>query len=310
MRAALIDRDGNLLTAAKGPSANPFSVGWPAAIGNLRRVVRSCLNQLPSTVSISKSAFALAGLSTRRHATTATRLLHNAFPKEEVGAIVVTNDTFGTLWGSAHRLPAVALVAGTGSHCLGISSTGSVTRCLGLEYALSDEGSSYYIGDRVLRAIVRSCDGRSSRATILPELAYSRLNIKSLSDLFEFVYRGGRLKQRVAMFARLATKAATLNDQLALEIIDDATSCLGEAVRVVATSLRIHNTPFELFLIGGLLQNSQLVRTQLAKRIADHLPLAKPHVLRTNPAIGAALIARDLPPYDIWACYETSLTRS
>jgi N-acetylglucosamine kinase-like BadF-type ATPase len=197
----------------------------------------------------------------------------------------------------------LALVAGTGSHCLGIDALGRTARTLGLEYALSDEGSAFYLGDRVLRAVVRACDGRG-RPTALVAAVFSSLGVSCLADLFDRVYALASLKQGVASFARHATRAAEQGDPVARGIVEDAAACLVEAVLAVARELGLGEVPCEVIAMGGVLADSDLMRSLLAAGVGRALPAATLHFKEPNSALGAARLARDRPRHDLWRCHE------
>lgn len=303
LRALLMSTHGELLSSSSGSSANPISVGSRSALENLESVVISCIDGLESVPHIQAATFALAGLSTRRSAEMALkRILETKIANLVNGRISVTNDTFAALWGTATSLPAIALVAGTGSHCLGIDDAGMVARASGLEYVLSDEGSAYYLGDRVLRSIVQARDGRGP-STLLTEMIFSYKRLNSLSELFEYIYEVPSIKQELASLGEFATKGAELGDEVATEIIHDAIDALMLALSTVVTKLRVSDKSFEVIATGGIFSNT-LICNILSSRVLGRYPSATLKYTMSNASLGAAKIARDKPDYDIWRCYE------
>ena len=303
LRASMISEMGGVLSTYSGNSANPISVGEFEAFNNLKVAVENCLIGANQTVFIQDATFALAGTSTRKIAQQMYRKIIESNLRDIIkGQIFVTNDTMAALWEGATRWPAIAIVAGTGSHCLGISKFGRVTRASGLEYILSDEGGAYYLGDRVLRSITKACDNRGEQ-TLLKELIFSKVGISSISELFEYIHSATSVKQTVASFAVFASEAAEQGDKIAIDIVNNGVLSLVDAIKAVRSSLSIEDDSFEIVAIGGVF-NSDIYRNMLINKITLEFPLAEMKFLRPNASIGAAKMARDKPDYDIWSCYE------
>jgi len=218
--------------------------------------------------------------------------------------VFIASDTLAALWDGANALPAVVVVSGTGSHCLGINDSGSVARSLGLDYILSDEGSSYYLGNKVLRAVTQACDG-TGESTVIKDIVFSHLGIINLSKLFDYIYGVRSIKQEVARFGRFAIQAAQQNDAVAFRIMIDAIDCLVKAAYVVCKKLDILEREVQMITVGGVFENNSFFRDAFIQRLSRVLPNISVSSIRDiNSARGAAKMAQQGVEIDIWSCYE------
>lgn len=188
----------------------------------------------------------------------------------------------------------VALIAGTGTHCFGINRTGDVAYAGGLEYILADEGSGYDIGLKVLRAAVRSADGRSSH-TKLEESVLQHFKVKSIRALEPIVYHSAQFgKTQIANLAKLVDAQAAAGDWRAKAILNETVAELVTHVQAVVRRLQLENQVFELVVVGGLFEINAIPLFARFKRsvktIAPKAKIIKP----TDPPVwGAIRLAQD-----------------
>lgn len=301
-RATVIDETGAVRGASSGLTANPYASSEEEAIRNLESVVRDALRDA-GTNAVERGVFALAGVSTRRDETASLERVLASPIAAMVRSITVTNDTLAALWSTRCPLPAIVLVAGTGSHCLGVTAGGSVERAQGLEYVLSDEGSAFAIGLSAARAVIRSVNG-TAPGTVLRKSVADALDAPTLSDIFHRVHAAASIKSTFAALAPHVDRAAMAGDRVARAVLRQASRSLFDAVAGVAARLEIRNAPFTLVLIGGVLQQSAIVRETLIARIVRRYPQATVSLVETDGSLGAALLARDDVRLDVWSCYE------
>ena len=194
-----------------------------------------------------------------------------------------SNDPFG-----------VALIAGTGTHCFGLSQTGDVAYAGGLGHILADEGSGYDIGLKVLRAAVRSADGRS-RHTKLEEAVLQHYKIKSIRALEPVVYHSNQFgKTQIANLAKLVDNVAAQGDWRAREILAETIAELVAHVRAIVYRLHLEKTTFDIVVVGGLFEITAVPLFARFKRaiktIAPQASVIKP----TDPPVwGAIRLAQD-----------------
>jgi N-acetylglucosamine kinase len=188
----------------------------------------------------------------------------------------------------------VALIAGTGSHCFGINPSGDVAYAGGLEYVLSDEGSGYDIGLKVLRAAVRSADGRSQH-TKLEEAVLQHYKVKSIRALEPIVYHSNQFgKTQIAQLAKLVDSAAATGDWRAQAILAETVTELVAHVRAVVQRLNLATEPFDLVVVGGIFEITAVPLfarfKRVIKTIAPRASLIQPN---QPPVWGAIRLAQD-----------------
>ncbi|WP_312430280.1 BadF/BadG/BcrA/BcrD ATPase family protein [Lacrimispora sp.] len=106
-----------------------------------------------------------AGISNRD---TAKLLTRNLKEQGMQGVIRLVGDHETALAGALEEPAGVILIAGTGSICYGINESGAKFRAGGYGHIIDDAGSAYAIGKDILKAVVRSSDGRQGQ-TVLKE---------------------------------------------------------------------------------------------------------------------------------------------
>jgi len=79
---------------------------------------------------------------------------------------------------------------------------GETAKTGGMDYLLSDQGSGFDIGQQVLRAAVKSYDGRSKK-TLLEKLLCEHFKIESIEDVKDKVYNPRLNKTQIAQIRLL-----------------------------------------------------------------------------------------------------------
>jgi N-acetylglucosamine kinase-like BadF-type ATPase len=149
---------------------------------------------------------------------------------------VVESDLLAMFCAGSSDLAGHALVAGTGSAAIRVREGEVEAVSDGTGWLLGDEGSGFWIGHHVMRAVVADLDGRGPSTGLTP-LVLAQLGIDdthesraSLNRLTESVYGG-----RPVELARLAPVAFMVgNDTVALAIVEGASQAL---VRTLAAVL-------------------------------------------------------------------------
>src|SRR5690606_8528676 len=108
----------------------------------------------------------------------------------------------------------------------------------GLDYILSDEGSGYDIGLRLLKAVASCLDGRAAQ-TILVDRLYQHLNITDLPSLYEVIYQHYVTKPAIASLAQLVGEAAVEDDQVAVDILNHSVNELLKMIGAVTQRLSL-----------------------------------------------------------------------
>ena len=185
----------------------------------------------------------------------------------------------------------LATIAGTGAIAYGRNSQGRVARASGWGYLLGDEGSAYDIGRQGLRAVVRAADGRSPQ-TQLTEAVCDYFGLDKIEDLVESVYQPGWRAKDVARLAPVVDRVASVGDEVALQILDEAAVELALASRTVYRQLFPDDAAVELVTLGGTWQSQGKLRQRFQQHLARDCPEIAVVEPRHDAVSGAILLAR------------------
>lgn len=251
-------------------------------------------------ITVQAAVVGMAGIDSPNDQLKAERLVKKALQPwlSSRSQLEVVNDIHLVRRSGSDDPYGVALIAGTGSHCFGINHKGELAHAGGLEFILSDEGSGYDMGLKVLRAAVRSGDGRT-KPTKLQQAVLQHFHIASIRSLEPIIYHGqiyghGLDKSKIAKLGKLVDPLAAAGDWRAKEIVAETLEELTLQVSAVVQRLQMKKMPFDLVVAGGVFDISSvpfLKRfTAHIKTIAPHATVIKPH---HPPVWGAVRLASD-----------------
>lgn len=288
-RAAVVDGLGAVLGYATGAAGNPTSSGREPAAANVTATVRAALDDAGGAAP-ERIAVAMAGASTAPPDWLGSALAAASVP----GTVAMEADLAATyLTGSRARL-GYAVVSGTGAIAARLVDHRIVEVSDGLGWLVGDDGSGFWIGHRVLRAVAAALDGRGPATTMTVEVlgalppsdggAGEVGRPAALGALLSSAY--AELPVRLARFAPIAFGAADAGDAVALEIVAEAARGLARTLGAVLAD--DHDAP--IVLGGGVLAGqprmadtlrAELVRRGLRGRI----------VIARDGVVGAAVLA-------------------
>ncbi len=151
-RCALGDETTTLASAVAGGS-NVIRVGEAQAREALQSAVREvCAAARIDPTRIGRVCIGAAGAARPEVAGKIQRIIAELTP----ASIEVVGDTLIALEAAFGTGSGVIAIAGTGSIAYGRDATGRTCRAGGWGYAISDEGSGHWIGQRAVSAIVRA----------------------------------------------------------------------------------------------------------------------------------------------------------
>jgi N-acetylglucosamine kinase-like BadF-type ATPase len=162
-------------------------------------------------------------------------------------------------------------------------NAGKSYRCGGWGEIIGDEGSSHWIGRRVLSLISQSIDGRAP-PTPLVEAVFDALKLSSddpIEALEGWVSRLSHPRAEIGALAPIATRLAEAGDQGSIAIVEAAAE---ELARLGPAIARLAGIDIEWSYAGGTF-NSRLLRDAVARR------LGRPPLPPRLPPIGGALLA-------------------
>ena len=280
---ALLARDGSVIAAVRGPSANPASLGLTEAGRRLRTLLAELAGSGVALANVTSVCAGAAGVDSPEQAGRITAILAESLPN---AAIRVVHDT-EVLLAAAGAPTGIALIAGTGSVAWGSASDGRQARAGGWGYVLGDEGSGYGIA----RAAVRHALGRLD-AGLGPDPLSLRLaaacRLERPGLLLDHFYAQPE-RRYWAERSRVVFELAEAADPAACAILTDAGTALASLVESVSLRLALSGP---VILAGGVLVHQPLLRRLLADRLAT-IGITDLRLLDADPALGAVRLAGD-----------------
>jgi glucosamine kinase len=283
-RTVVLDPAGHCLGYAVAGSGNPIAVGVETAAASVAESVTEALGKakIPST-RIRLAVLAMAGAGSPSVAPE-VRVRLAGFGLE--APLVFESDLLATFCSGTHRSDGYAVISGTGAGAIRVEDGRQVAVADGLGWLLGDEGSGFWIGHRVVRAVLADLDGRDPETALTP-LLLARLGIAAPSEtgdrepiiaVVRALYGGPPV--RLADYARLVFEVD--GDAIADRILDDAAAALERTL----TAVRSPTVSGPVVLGGGILgRGGRLVDRLVAARGA-----AEVHVV-ADGALGVCVLA-------------------
>jgi len=181
----------------------------------------------------------------------------------------------------------VALIAGTGSACLGRAPDGRAVKVGGWGYLLGDEGSGYDLAARALRLATQTADGRADAPALL-QATLDHWGLAAPDALVRHVY-SGLAPAALATLARPVVALAEAGERHACALLDESAAQLALMAATAARRLALDAPP--LALAGGLLGASPRLRHAVATQLGAAWGTVR---YVADPAQGALVLARRL----------------
>lgn len=183
--------------------------------------------------------------------------------------------------------PGVILIAGTGSIAYGRNLKGETARAGGWGYAVSDEGSGYWIGAEAVRAALLARD-REEHSGLLDDLM-AGLGARDFED---FIVRLNASPQvDFSPLFPVVLAASDNGDPVASEILTRAGRELAYLAGIVIERL-FGNQSISIATHGGVLASSAIVRNSFVRELKSRHPQADGFEREVDPARGALDRAR------------------
>jgi glucosamine kinase len=263
-RSVVVDPAGRCLGYARAGSGNPTAVGPEAAVASVAESVGEARRRadVPGA-QIRQVVLAMAGAGSTSVASEIRRGLVGIGLDAPV---VFESDLLATYCSGTPRPDGYAVIAGTGAGAIRVEGGRQVAVADGLGWLLGDEGSGFWIGRRVVRAVLADLDGRGP-ATALTPLLLARLAVPAPAEA------GDRAPILAVLRSLYASPPVRLADhaRLVFEVHEDrsAEGILDDAAAALARTLAAVRSPAfsgPLVLGGGILGHG--------RRLADRLAVA------------------------------------
>lgn len=185
----------------------------------------------------------------------------------------------------------IALIAGTGSACMGYGDNGRRTVVGGWGAILGDDGSAFDIARRGIRYALGASEGRHPD-TLLVRLAEEYFNVKTVRSISSRL-RGSEVNQAlIAGFAVKVTEAAIMGDRAAVKILETAGEELGELAAFVARKLFNEDDEFPFVLSGGVFKAKDYIIKQIRCVLLPQFPAARIIAAEMSPGEAVARLTR------------------
>lgn len=288
-RALLVDAQGRVRGAGESGPSNYHNVGAAAAGRALRGATEAAWAQVGRPFAPAAVAFlGCAGIKAAVDIAKLTAVAENV-GLAPAGMITVANDLHNALAGGLAGRPGIALIAGTGTNCLGRDATGATFMCGGWGWQLDDIGGGVGLAYAGMRAATRAADGRGPATALLPAML-AFFGLTEANEILERLYVRGCPPEELAGFAPVITRAAGEGDAVARRVLDEGAHALAELVAGAARALRF-TTPPEVVLLGGCVRSGAPYQPMVEAAIRTALPGARMVEPAGSPVDGAALNA-------------------
>ncbi|MDZ8189462.1 MAG: BadF/BadG/BcrA/BcrD ATPase family protein [Nostoc sp. ChiSLP02] len=297
----LMDDSGQVLGRGEAGGANYQSIGIEATFKSIEAAIHGAVNEaikVINTITIEAICLGLAGVGRALDIEVIKNLvaeLQNSkillitWALQPVN-IVICNDAFIALVGGIGHDVGIVVAVGTGSIVFGRNQQGITKRVGGWGYILGDEGSAYKIAVTGMNAALKSYDGREI-STSLIEAFKQHLNLESIEDLIEVIYRRQWGVKQIAALAPILDLAAASGDELANNIIDDAVKELVKATSTVIEAIFSTGSIYEVVTTGSVWLSRCKIHERFSASIIQKFPFIQVIYPRFEPAYGAGLLA-------------------
>ena len=282
-----------------GPS-NYQSIGIEATLQSIQSAIHNAVEAaiITNTLKINAICLGLAGVGRTADIEVVKGLVQELQNNKSLpitwalqpANIVICNDALIALVGGIGQPVGIVVVAGTGSIVFGQNHQGHTKRVGGWGYILGDEGSAYKIAIAGMNAALKSADGREM-STSLIEGFKQDLDLESIEDLIEVIYRREWGVKQIAALAPVVDFAAASGDIVANSIIDDAVKELVKATSTVIDAIFSSDSVLEVVTTGSVWRGKCKMHEIFTASLVKKFPNLNVIFPRYEPAYGAGLLA-------------------
>lgn len=287
--AICVNQDGQLVAQGQSGPTSLAATSVGAASFNLREAVRQAIDGLSSDTQFEALVMGLAGMDNQKEKTTAMSIFGEVLSHINLKEFILVNDIVIALESGTDNPNALALISGTGSNCYGRNEAGQIAKTGGMDYLLTDQGSGFYIGSKLLKAVVKSFDGRGQK-TIMEDLVCQYFHISSITDLKTVVYNPNLTKPEISDLGLICFQAMEQGDALAKNIIDQAIQELILMAKTVINKLQISDKTIDCVLAGKVTTNPY-VKDIISNSLRKEFPNINIIIPDKDPIYGALKMA-------------------
>ncbi|OOB79474.1 MAG: hypothetical protein BEN18_00240 [Epulopiscium sp. Nuni2H_MBin001] len=287
-KLTICDENRKILgTSVAGPS-NILSSGYEVAKQSIMQVMdMGVVRQGFSLVDCRALCIGVAGGARRSVQEDVASIIRGT---GYTGKTVVTHDAQTALMAGTDGAEGILMIAGTGSICYGINSSGKTCRVGGWGHLIDDEGSAYFISTHILNTIMRAYDGRSG-PTKLTRLVLDYMELGTVEEIIASIYKPMMSKHHIAELSILIDEACEQEDRAAFDIVEEASDALFKHVKVAVRELGFGGKEFNIVINGSVIVSNKYINEAFCTKVGEYYPNAKVKALDHDASYGAALIA-------------------
>ncbi len=296
----LMDDSCQVLGRGEAGSSNYQSIGIEATLQSIQSAIHNAVEAviITNTVNIDAICLGLAGVGRATDIEVVKGLVRELQNNKylpinwtlQPANIVICNDALIALVGGIGHNVGIVVAAGTGSIVFGRNHQGDTKRVGGWGYILGDEGSAYKIAIAAMNTALKSYDGREISTSLIEDFK-QHLDLKSIEDLIEVIYRRELGVKQIAALAPVVDFAAASGDIVANIIIDDAVKELVKATSTVIDAIFTADSVLEIVTTGSVWRGRCNIHERFTASLLKKFPNVKVIFARYEPAYGAGLLA-------------------
>lgn len=259
-------------------------------VSNLQQIIKWFATQAQvHQLHIHCLCLAVAGLDTLVDSQKLKSIYSKAaesFPNLSQTRLVLVPDILALLYADQQQFPAIALVIGTGTNCIGITRD-TYAQAGNRGYLCGDQGSGFWLGQRIIQESIKELDGRID-PTALSQQVLQFLHLHDVDQLTNAIYSH---PDPVSYIASLTHLVSQLSDHPYInQLIQNAVKEIGMSVAAVHDKLNTQQ-PVPVYVGGGLTHIASFYHP-LIQHLTHILPNQKIHKVSHAPVTGALHIAR------------------
>lgn len=284
--AILYNEQFGILDSVIERASNPQSTSFRSSIDVVNRIIDRFLDfpHLPERASVYLS-MGIAGLGRESDRQKWLTLFQtNCSSLSRISMVELANDAVIALYSGTYGKNGIVSICGTGSITFGINDN-KLERIGGWGHLVdADRGSGYSIGYEALKAVFNMYDGIGTD-TIITNLILKKEQVHKVPELVHKIYQTNDEKNKIASFATTVLEAATLEDEVAVEIIEKTAKYIATLGVTLHERLFLAQQKIPFVLVGGVFQ-SQRMMDQVAANVPRYLEITTTEL---SPVMGAVV---------------------
>lgn len=274
-------------------SSNVTRVGEAAARKSLKASIsHACDAARISPAQITSTCVGAAGAAREN----VRAQLHRFVSETVYGEVQIVGDMIVALQAAFSDGPGVVVVAGSGSIAYGRDASGATVRAGGWGFAISDEGSGYWIGRRAVAATMRICDQNAQSEFPLLHEILKVFGLETREQLV--VMANGNPAPDFASLTPVIISLSENGDENAQAVLSAAGEELAKLTLVVLGRLFKDAASVPVAMSGGVFEHSAFVRQVFYNYLSPAFPAAVTNPTVVQPVLGALELARKFAPVD------------